>query len=182
MKIVVSAMGATLDSEVDPRFGRCRYLIYIDPDTMDFEAHDNAASGAGGGAGIATGQAVLDKGVEAVLTGNLGPNAHMVLSQAGIRVITGVSGTVREAVEMFKQGGMAETSSPTVKAHAGMGGGMTGRRSSRSSAGTSANPPVSGTAGDLSGELETLKGRANTLKQQLDNLMLRLEELENKSK
>ncbi len=181
MKIVVSAVGVTLDSEVDPRFGRCRYLIYVDPDTMDFEAVDNAASGAGGGAGIATGQAVLDKGVEAVLTGNLGPNAHSVLSQAGIRVFTGVSGTVREAVERFKQGGMTETLNPTVKAHAGMGE-MPKARSSSSAAGTGANPPASGPVGDFSSELETLKGRANTLKQQLDNLMLRLEELENKSR
>ncbi len=181
MKIVVSAVGATLDSEVDPRFGRCRYLIYVDTDTMDFEAQDNAASGAGGGAGIATGQAVIDKGVEVVLTGNLGPNAHSVLSQAGIRIITGVSGTVREAVEAFKKGGLTETLNPTVKAHAGMGG-MPKTRSASSSAKTGANQPASAPAGDLASELEILKGRANTMRQQLDNLMLRLNELEKKSK
>ncbi len=178
MKIVVSAIGATLDAEVDPRFGRCQYLVYVDTDTMEFEAQDNAASSAGGGAGIATGQAVLDRGVEAVLTGNLGPNAHRVLSQSGIQIMTGVSGTVREAVEAFKKGGLSETSNPTVRAHAGMGG----TPKARSSAGTGANPQASASAGAVDSELETLKGWANTMKQQLDNLMLRIEELEKKNR
>jgi len=120
VKIAVSATGTTLDAEVDPRFGRCQYLIFVDTDTMHFEAQDNSASSAGGGAGIATGQTVVNKEVQAVLTGNVGPKAHNVLSQAGIQIMTGVSGTIRQAVEAFKKGELKETFAPTVEEHAGM--------------------------------------------------------------
>jgi len=164
MKIVVSATGSDINSKVDPRFGRCQYLIFVDTDTMDFEAQDNAASAAGGGAGIATGQEVVNKEAQVVLTGNIGPNAHNVLSQAGIQVMTGVSGKVRDAVEAFKKGDLNEASAPTVKAHAGM------------------SPQASSSESDIKSEIEDLKGRANTMKQQLDNLMFRIEELEKRAK
>jgi predicted Fe-Mo cluster-binding NifX family protein len=52
MKICVSSTGNTLDAPVDPRFGRCRYFLIVDSETMQFEAVPNIASGAMGGAGI----------------------------------------------------------------------------------------------------------------------------------
>ena len=58
MKIAISANGPTLDAEVDPRFGRCAYFIIADPDTMEFEAVDNASAMAAGGAGISAAQMV----------------------------------------------------------------------------------------------------------------------------
>ena len=85
MKIAISATGSTLDAEVDPRFGRCQYFIIADPQTMEFEVVDNSSAMAAGGAGISAAQMIADKGVEAVLTGNCGPNAYQVLSAAGIR-------------------------------------------------------------------------------------------------
>jgi len=92
MKIAVSSTGTNLNAQVDPRFGRCRYFIVVDPDTMEFEAVENSGAMSGGGAGIATGQLVAGKGASAVLTGNCGPNAFNVLEAAGIKVMTGVSG------------------------------------------------------------------------------------------
>ena len=62
MKIAISAMGTTLDAEIDPRFGRCQYFIIVDPDTMEFEALDNSGAMAGGGAGISTAQTIAGKG------------------------------------------------------------------------------------------------------------------------
>ena len=61
--------------------------------------------------------------MEAVLTGNCGPNAFGVLNSAGIKVITGASGTVREAIENYKSGKLQATSQPTTGAHSGMGRG-----------------------------------------------------------
>ena len=130
MKIAISAMGATLDAEIDPRFGRCQYFIIVEPDTMNFEAINNAGGMGSGGAGISTAQLIAGKGVEAVLTGNCGPNAYQVLSAAGIKVITGVSGNVRDAIQSYKSGKLHESSQPNVAGHfgqgrgAGMGGGM----------------------------------------------------------
>jgi predicted Fe-Mo cluster-binding NifX family protein len=126
MKIAVSASGKTLDDMIDPRFGRCQYFIYIDPETLQFEALDNNNAMAGGGAGIATAQAIAANGAGAVLTGNCGPNAHQVLSAAGIKVITGVSGKVKDAVEGYKAGKFQSSSQPNVSDHFGMGRGMGG--------------------------------------------------------
>ena len=128
MKIAITATGPTLDAEVDPRFGRCQYFIIVDPDTLEFEALENANVAASGGAGISTGQMITDKGVAAVLTGNCGPNAYQVLSAAGIKVITGVSGKIREAIDNYKAGAFTESQQANVADHFGMnpGGGKGG--------------------------------------------------------
>jgi len=83
-----------------------------------------AGSDSSGGAGIQAGQRVADARAEAVLTGNVGPNAFRTLSGLGLKVYTGVTGTVKEAVEQFKAGGLKETTSSTVGAHFGMGTGI----------------------------------------------------------
>ena len=118
MKVAVSAIGTVLDSEVDPRFGRCKYLIFIDPTTMEFEAVENSA--AAGGAGIATAQLVASKGAQVVLTGNCGPNAYNVLSTAGIKVFTGVAGKVKDAVQSFKEGKYKAGAQPNAAQHSGL--------------------------------------------------------------
>ena len=76
MKIAISATGLTLEDEVDPRFGRCQHFIVADTETKEFEALDNSSATAAGGAGISAAQMIAGKGVEAVLTGNCGPNAY----------------------------------------------------------------------------------------------------------
>jgi predicted Fe-Mo cluster-binding NifX family protein len=124
MRIAVTANGTVLDAEIDPRFGRCQYFIIVDPETMQFEALENSSAMAGGGAGVSTAQMIAGKGVEAVLTGNCGPNAYQVLAAAGIKVITGVAGTVQDAVQGYKSGKFQATSQPNVTTHFGMGRGM----------------------------------------------------------
>jgi len=120
MKIAVSAVGQDLDAKVDPRFGRCQNFIIVDTDTMEFEAAANGSVGASGGAGIAAAQWIANKGVGAVLTGHCGPNAFNVLNSAGIKVITGAAGTVKEAIEDFKAGKLQTASSPDARPHSGM--------------------------------------------------------------
>ena len=122
MKVAISANAPGLDADVDPRFGRCQYFAVGDPDIMKFEFIENSSMMAGGGAGISAAQGIVDKGVKAVLTGNCGPNAYQVLEAAGIQVITGVSGKVKQAAEDFQTGKLKAASQPSVKAHHGMGG------------------------------------------------------------
>ncbi|MFA5062970.1 MAG: NifB/NifX family molybdenum-iron cluster-binding protein [Candidatus Omnitrophota bacterium] len=122
MKICVTSEGKTLDSKVDPRFGRCRNFIFFDTDTGNFEAQENANAQFQGGAGIQSGQLVVSRGVEAVLTGNVGPNAHQVLSAAGISIFAGISGTVKEAIEAYKKGEYKATDTPSVGSKFGMPG------------------------------------------------------------
>lgn len=121
MKIAISATGPTLDADVDPRFGRCQHFIIADAETLKFEVLDNSSVGASSGAGISAAQMITDKGVEAVLTGNCGPNAYEVLSAAGIKVITGVVGKIQNAIQDYKLGKFQATSQPNVKGHFGMG-------------------------------------------------------------
>jgi len=120
MKIAISATGSTLDAEVDPRFGRCQHFIIADPETMEFEAVDNASAMSSGGAGISAAQMIAGKGVEAVLTGNCGPNAYQVLSPAGIKVITGISGKVKDAIAEYKLGTYSAAQQANVPDHFGM--------------------------------------------------------------
>ncbi len=124
MKVAVSSTGPSLDSQVDPRFGRCPYFIIVDADTMDFEAIENPNVMAMGGAGIQSAQFIANKGAEVVLTGNCGPNAFQTLSAAGVRVVISVMGTVKDAVERFKRGEFQPTSQPSVASHIGMGQGL----------------------------------------------------------
>jgi len=123
MKICVSATANTLDAQVDPRFGRCLYLVIVDSENMRFESFPNVASGAGGGAGIQAAQIIAGKGAKVLITGNVGPNAFQALSASGIRIVTGASGTVKEVVEKYKRGELSDTGAPTVRGHFGMGDG-----------------------------------------------------------
>jgi predicted Fe-Mo cluster-binding NifX family protein len=103
-KICVSATGSSIDSEIDPRFGRCAYFIIADTDTMRCQCLPNAAYDSPHGAGIQAAQVVVNQSVQAVITGMVGPNAHRVLSAAGIEVITGTAGTVKDAIQKYKNG------------------------------------------------------------------------------
>jgi len=120
MKIAVTAAGTGLDSEVDPRFGRCANFIFVDTETDEVEAVANSGMTASGGAGVQAAQLVADKGAEVVLTGNCGPNAYRTLEAAGVKLVVGVSGTVREAIEKQKTGEFESTEGPNVDAKSGV--------------------------------------------------------------
>lgn len=117
MKLAISASGDRLDSDVDPRFGRCKYFIFVDPDTMQHTAVLNSNNA--GGAGIAAGQTVVLYKANAVLTGDCGPNAYQVLSAAGIDVYTGVSGTVKDVIADYKEGKLTASDQASVQPHHG---------------------------------------------------------------
>jgi len=102
-KVCVTSRGKNLDSEVDPRFGRCQYFIIVDPKTMEFEAVENPDINAVSGAGIQSAQLVASKGVKVILTGNVGPNAFQTLKAAVIKVITGISGSIKDVIEEYKR-------------------------------------------------------------------------------
>ena len=120
MKICVSSQGTTLDAQVDPRFGRCQYFLIVDTDTLEYEAVKNPNIDSMGGAGIQSGQLMAEKHVRTVITGNVGPNAFQTLQAAGIEVITGASGSVKEAVEKYKKGVFTLTKAPTTGSKHGM--------------------------------------------------------------
>lgn len=123
MKIIVTANGADLDAAASPVFGRCPTYIMVDTETMEFEALPNPAVAAGGGAGIQAAQFIAGQGAQAVVSGNMGPNAYGVLQAAQIPVYTFGGGTVRQAVEAYQAGTLASAGGATVPSHTGMGRG-----------------------------------------------------------
>ncbi len=128
MKVAISSSGKDLNSQVDPRFGRCTYFLIVNTSDMSFEVFDNESGVLGGGAGIQSAQFVASKGAKAVITGNCGPNAVHTLYAAGIQVFLGNTGTLKEALDNYKNGNLTPTKEANVPDHSGLAGGTGGGR------------------------------------------------------
>ena len=118
MKVAVSSSGTTLDSALDPRFGRAAYFLIVDTDTMALEVKENSQNlNLPQGAGIQAGKTVVACGVDAVITGNCGPKAFQVLQAARVKVVTGLQGSVQEVVEKFKNNDVKFSQGANVEGH-----------------------------------------------------------------
>jgi predicted Fe-Mo cluster-binding NifX family protein len=118
MKIAITAQGQDLSSQLDTRFGRAKWLIVYDTETDSFQATDNTVNlNAVSGAGIQTAQNVANLGVEAVITGNVGPNAFKTLNAAGIKIFLAEIQTVQKAIDLFKAGKLREVNNANVEGH-----------------------------------------------------------------
>ncbi len=107
MKIAVSTTNGGLDDKVSDVFGRAVSFTIVDVENGDIKSVEvvrNDYAVRGGGAGIAVSQFLADKGVEVVITGNVGPNALSVLNSAGIKVYRAGGMKVSEAIERFLKG------------------------------------------------------------------------------
>ncbi len=199
MKIAITTQGPSLDDQVEARFGRAPYYLFVDTDTMEYEAMPNPNVAAGGGVGIQSAQLMSDHGVRYVLTGNCGPNAFRVFSAAGIQVITGVSGVARQAAEQFKAGAFTASNQPNVASHFGMGGGrgmgmgggrgmgmgggrgmgMGGGRGMGMGGGQTAVPgPAPASTNKAKTEAESLKEEARLLEKQLQDVKRQIDRMQ----
>ena len=195
MKIVVSANGTDLEAPASPIFGRCPAYVFVDTETMEFEAVENPAMNAAGGAGIQAAQFVSERGAQAVVSGNLGPNAYNVFRSAGVPTYLFGGGTVRQAVEAYNGGQLSATGGANVAAHSGMGMGRgmgTGRGMGmgrgmgrgqgmgmgRVAGGASPQAPAASPAPSREEEITSLKDMAGGLREQLAEVMERLDRLE----
>jgi len=116
MKVAITSQGMDMNSAVDPRFGRAKYFIVVDTETGEFSARDNSQNlNALQGAGIQAGRNVIELGVEAVITGNVGPKAFATLQAGNVKIYIGASGTVADAVEKFKAGELECVSKANVE-------------------------------------------------------------------
>lgn len=116
MKLAVTSEGNNLQSPLDPRFGRAKYFIVVDTETGVFSVADNHVNmNAAQGAGIQAGKQIAELGVEGLVTGHVGPKAFSTLQAAAVRIHTGASGTVGDAIEQFKTGKLVPVASPDVE-------------------------------------------------------------------
>ncbi len=121
MKVAISSSGTTLESNVDSRFGRCPYFIIYDTGDDTFFNVENQSRQAMGGAGVQAAQMIVNQNVEAVITGNIGPNAYKVLSAASISVYSGTTGSVENAIGKLKKDELKSSKGPDVVPHFGTG-------------------------------------------------------------
>ena len=195
MRLVVTAKGADLDAPASPVFGRCPSYVFVDTKTadedrpMESETVENPALGAPSGAGIQAAQFVIERGAQAVVTGNVGPNAFNVFRSAGVPIYLFGGGTVREAVEAFKSGKLQSIGDANVQAGMGMGRGRgrgmgmgmgMGRRAGGAFPVTPPPPPTSTVdpAPPHEEEIASLRDMAGSLRKQLAEVIERLDRLE----
>ena len=118
MRIVVTSQGPSLDSAVDPRFGRAKCFVVVDTERGEATAESNEQNlNAAQGAGIQAARTVIGLGVAAVVTGNVGPKAFATLQAGNVAVYTGAGGTVADAVEQFKAGSLKAAEGANVEGH-----------------------------------------------------------------
>ncbi|GAU09654.1 NifB/NifX family molybdenum-iron cluster-binding protein [Desulfoplanes formicivorans] len=118
MKIAISSQGKTLNSKVDPRFGRAKGFVVYDLETGStaYASNDQNLNIAQG-AGIQTAQNVAKTGAQAVITGNIGPKAFTALKQGDITMYLFTSGTVGEAIEAYKKGDLTPATDANKPGH-----------------------------------------------------------------
>lgn len=118
MKLAVTSQGSNIHSPLDPRFGRAKYFIVVDTETGVFSAVDNSVNlNLAQGAGVQAGKKVVELGVDALITGHVGPKAFSTLQAGKVKVYAVAAGTVSEAIELFKTGKLAAVESPDVEGH-----------------------------------------------------------------
>jgi predicted Fe-Mo cluster-binding NifX family protein len=198
MIVAVAASGTDLEAQTDPRFGRCGYFVLVNTETMESRAMENTAALQGSGAGIAAVQMIANAGAEAVIAGNLGPNAFQTLAAGGIKAYSYPGGTVRQAVEALQAGTLTEIGGANVPSHFGMGagggmgvgrgrGGMGGGMGRGMGRGMGMGRNVPGPVGSappgtpvqveqLGAQAEALEAQLQDLRRQLDDLLSRREE------
>jgi len=109
-----------LESSISSVFARCPYTMLIDPETKIFTIEENPAQNASGGAGVRAAQWMIDKEAAAVISGNLGPKAHSVLSAANIPAFKFQGGSIEETLKAYNSKELESFFEPNVDAHTGI--------------------------------------------------------------
>jgi predicted Fe-Mo cluster-binding NifX family protein len=114
MKIILTVTSPSIESDIDPRFGRGAYLLKVDTESLQWEVHQNPGLVTSSGAGIQAAQFAADQKAEAVLSGDFGPHAFEALQTAGIAMyLYGDCHTAHQAIERFNGGQLQQVGAPT---------------------------------------------------------------------
>jgi len=128
MKLAITGGTPQIETKFERRFGRCAYFIVVDTETRAWEAFPNPAAEARGGAGTQAAQFLANQGVEAVISGNFGPNAFTALDAASIHMYSAQDGQAETLVDDFMAERLVRVTGSTGPAHHGGGRSQGGRR------------------------------------------------------
>ncbi len=118
MKIAITTQGSTLESALDPRFGRAAGFLIIDRETGACEYRDNSQNlTLPQGAGIQAAMHVADAGVQALITGHVGPKAYNALNKGKVAVYYTELPTVQQALDAFTRGELEQASAADREGH-----------------------------------------------------------------
>ncbi|MDA3902609.1 MAG: NifB/NifX family molybdenum-iron cluster-binding protein [Desulfuromusa sp.] len=110
MLIAVTALENSLQSEIDPRFGRAAYYMIVNTETDEVTVHNNSDGvGSSNGAGTGAAQTLSEYGVKALYTGSVGPKAAEVLQKANIPYYENITGTVQGVLDQLKNGQVSQS-------------------------------------------------------------------------
>lgn len=103
------ALPTKADSQVDNHFGHCAYfsIVTIEEGQITEIVTLPAPEGCGCKSGIAV--TLREMGVSTLLAGNMGEGAKNVLGAQGIRVVRGCSGDIRDIVNAYVAGKIADS-------------------------------------------------------------------------
>jgi len=104
MKVAVTSSGPGADAMMDDRLGRCPFFVIMDTSSGAVESFQNPAADASSGAGTKAMQALLDKSVEVIITGRIGPHAQAMLDETELKAVTGKSGAVGQVLKEYLAG------------------------------------------------------------------------------
>ncbi len=114
MKVAFTAQGDSEQARMDDRFGRASYFVIVDTETQASEGVSNPSLSAGSGAGVQSADFLSRRGVQAVVTGNVGPNGAHALGAAGIDIYQSDYATVAENLRALKKGSLQKVDQPTT--------------------------------------------------------------------
>ncbi|MFB6076061.1 MAG: NifB/NifX family molybdenum-iron cluster-binding protein [Candidatus Aenigmatarchaeota archaeon] len=116
MKIILTSDSDKMEGQVSNMFGRCPFFVVVELEDGEIKSTkflENESKDQRGGAGMAAAQTVGNEGVDAVITGNVGPNAFDVLNRLGIDVYSAVNSTLNENIKLFGEGELKKATNPT---------------------------------------------------------------------
>ncbi len=120
MKICVTATAGSLDASFDPHFGRCRYFVIVDTDSMTFETIKNKSSYTVNNKDIIAAQLLLGRDIDKLITGKMESKAFSMLFSKGIDILSFTEGSVKNALQSLKDDALkvlAATSSPSDQSY-----------------------------------------------------------------
>ncbi len=117
-----------LNDEFNPRFGRCSSFTFVELESNEIKAIKtvtNHAANAIGGAGIQATQIIGNNSAKVAIVGFLGPNAADGLNALKIEIFNAPNKrmTIREVINLYREGKLHPMTSGNVASHYGMGSG-----------------------------------------------------------
>lgn len=117
-RVAVSSNGDSIDSEVVP-IGQSTHFIVFEGGPDNYSPIDNVARGKGSEAGIKAAGYLHSKGVNIVITGNLGEKGFKAFESAGVKVHAGCSGKVGDSIQKCLKGELPECKGATYAGYIG---------------------------------------------------------------